>query len=334
MPTVDEILQSQGLFAQPAQSQGLFGGFAQSVAPVLQGVGMSLLQGGDLSQAGTFTSQAMGARDKRRSAALREAMLARSLQQDEASRKAVAALPAGLFGGGVTGESIRAAAAADPALARSLISSRIAAKSERPEFSVDRFGRVLNKRTGTFVGQDAGGSDPLVAKAQKEARFGKPPAGFRFKADGTLEAIPGGPATRLPAETAGRLGLANTALKRLDRIERVFLGRKAFGPGFAANFRLNRGSVGRARQDLRLGIEAVLRAATGAAAPESEVQRFLDQFEPTPFDTRETRRAKLERLRATLNNMMAAIQRGRIPGSQSGPTTRRRRFNPQTETLQ
>lgn len=173
-------------------------------------------------------------------------------------------------------------------------------------------------RTQAATG-DTSGALKTIRDAQR-ASVPKPSGGFEFfrGEDGQLSARPirGGPATRLPAETAGRVALARTALRNFGTIRSAFTGRNAFSAGFAANFATSRGAVGRARRDLRLGIEAALRAATGAAAPETEVERFLDQFEPKPIDTRETRAAKLNNLENFLRNLISDITQGR-----GGPPT-------------
>ena len=45
---------------------------------------------------------------------------------------------------------------------------------------------------------------------------------------------------------------------------------------------------------MRRTIEVLLRLRTGAAAPETEVQSYLDQFMPSPFDTQTQAKAKLD----------------------------------------
>ncbi len=144
------------------------------------------------------------------------------------------------------------------------------------------------------------------------------PAGYRWTAEGNQEAIPGGPASKLPAETAGKVGMMQTAMQSIPTMRNIFLGEKHQETGKRAgskistlDYYLARGDTG---EGWRLGtgaIESVLRAASGAAVPESEVERYSSLFLPTPYDTDETKGRKLDALERWIGNMMEAIQSGR-----------------------
>lgn len=158
---------------------------------------------------------------------------------------------------------------------------------------------------------------------------GKPPSGYRWSATqpGALEAIEGGPAARLPAETAGKVGMMRTSLQALPMIRNIFLGeespdlgvdektgrprRRGADFGLGIDYMLGRGELG---EGYRLGvgaIESVLRAASGAAVPETEVQRYAGLFLPSYWDTEETKARKIDALERWIGNMLDAIQTGR-----------------------
>jgi hypothetical protein len=125
----------------------------------------------------------------------------------------------------------------------------------------------------------------------------------------------------IPAEAAGRLAMMDTAQKGMSTTRKVLEGdwdaskiaqyyAAKGGVGAAA------GDIGTARRDVRLAIEAALRAMTGAAAPESEVSRYEDLFMPTPWDNAKSRQQKLDNLDDFMNGARKMIQQGRtLPGT-------------------
>ena len=74
----------------------------------------------------------------------------------------------------------------------------------------------------------------------------------------------------------------------------------------------------RARQQMQRGIEGILRAMTGAAAPESEVERYMDMFFPSPTDTDAAAIEKMEKARAWAQGVVQQMKVGR-PQLQGGP---------------
>ncbi len=160
-------------------------------------------------------------------------------------------------------------------------------------------------RIGAETGQTA-----IAAKAAGSG--GKAPAGYRWGADGTkLEAIPGGPATKMPAEVAGRLAMMKTAKGSLQGAVDYFLNPENSSVNEIAGYTFNAGDYGRAARVVKVAIEAALRAMTGAAAPESEVKSYLDKFLPSPLDKIETRKQKLGLLESFMTNADAIINQGR-----------------------
>lgn len=171
----------------------------------------------------------------------------------------------------------------------------------------------------------------------------KPPAGYRYAQDGeTLEAIPGGPATKIPSGDAAKLAALQTAERSFEDAKKFYQNSDFLDRG---NQILNRGNAGRAERTVRLAVESALRAMTGAAAPDSEVESYMNLFGPTAWDTAKTAADKLARLESFLANVRANMEQGRGPvagapspatgtqAPQSAPATRLR-FNPETGELE
>lgn len=119
----------------------------------------------------------------------------------------------------------------------------------------------------------------------------------------------------LPAETAGRLALFKVAI---DRFPEIVEGVNQFGeigtPENAralAEFEGRIGGPNRVRILIETAVEGIFRGLTGAAAPPTEFNRIVGNFTPSPIDTPETRRLKLNLLKDTVLNMADAIQSGR-----------------------
>lgn len=71
------------------------------------------------------------------------------------------------------------------------------------------------------------------------------------------------------------------------------------------------GKYAEALSNIKESIEVVLRAMTGAAAPEQEVTRYDNFFMPKPWDSVETRRMKAFGLRAFMKQYQAIAEMGR-----------------------
>lgn len=144
----------------------------------------------------------------------------------------------------------------------------------------------------------------------------KAPPGYEWAAGGQkeLKPIPGGPESKIPSETAGRLAMMDTAASdfakaraELERPYGVGVGSLPDRAASAAGV----GDIGRAQRTIRLAVEATLRAMTGAAAPEQEVSRYADMFTPNQFDKPETAKQKLDYLESFMRNAKGTILQGR-----------------------
>ena len=140
------------------------------------------------------------------------------------------------------------------------------------------------------------------------------------------EPIPGGPATKIPGEQAAKLAAMQTAEQSFQDAQAFFENMGYMGD--RVNKVLNRGDAGRAERTIRLAVESALRAMTGAAAPEHEVDQYMDLFGPSVFDTPATITDKLNRLKSFITNMKANLSQGRGPAFSSGADAGAERSTP------
>lgn len=192
--------------------------------------------------------------------------------------------------------------------------------------------------------KDIGGTpylfDPRTGRVEQvPGSQGRAPPGFRWAEGqpGRLEPIPGGPGEHIASEVAGRLAMIRTARPQMEEVRRFFT--RQWGVGETARNAVG-GSVvapeyDRARRVVRLAIEGSLRAMTGAAAPQSEVDQYMGMFMPSVVDPPETARQKLDLLERFMTNAEEIVTRGRRSGNTTtGGQDRVRTYNPQTNQLE
>lgn len=158
-----------------------------------------------------------------------------------------------------------------------------------------------------------------VLRRQAEARptSAKPPSGYRYKDDGeTLEVIPGGPADKVPFSDAAKIAMMDKGLNDLNRAEKIVDGLTL---GTRAGMAIDSGQGFELQQIVQGSIEAFLRAMTGAAAPESEVQRYMDLYGPEFNDRPSTMKRKLADLREVINRTLSRFSSGRAERSEPTP---------------
>ena len=185
----------------------------------------------------------------------------------------------------------------------------------------------------------------------------KPPAGYEAgPADPqtgrkTLVPIEGGPATKLSDAAAAHLAMLQAAKPGLEEAKKYFLdpaplllreggdqpggslysaGKQAIGEA-TGSF-----EIGRQRRNVRLAVEAALRAATGAAAPDKEVDRYTDMYSPGIRDTYETRKQKIEALDRFITTYEGIATRGHGAPKQQAPAASGgvRKYNPETGKIE
>lgn len=137
---------------------------------------------------------------------------------------------------------------------------------------------------------------------------------------------PGNPragATRIPgteppmsSEEAGRLAMVQSAQPGVAEAKKYFLSpeyrKLANLPQAAVTQALNVGEGSRHRRAVELGIEAALRMATGANAPETEVKRYANFYLPGVYETEATSRQKIEGLQRFLDYAQRNMSAGRL----------------------
>lgn len=163
-------------------------------------------------------------------------------------------------------------------------------------------GRPDYKTVGNTLGKfdpETGRFEPIYT--DQAASAPKAPSGYTWAADGkTLEAIPGGPATQLPAEVAGRVGLAKDFLKQVPGIKEKISTGAATGPLDYIYGSLGYGDSGVVMKEIEGGKEALIRQLTGAGQSETEAKKYADQYSASFRDTPNTLAAKLDRLQRRL----------------------------------
>lgn len=141
---------------------------------------------------------------------------------------------------------------------------------------------------------------------------------------GRLRPKPGGPADQVTGEQAARVALLSQAKSLFPELARIYLGDDKTPPvvpdpldvrrgGVVAGSVQHYGGFGDAAQGYRIvttGTEAILRALTGAAAPEPEVKRVAEKYMPLPGDNLDTRRKKLKLFEEAIDLMGGLIAKG------------------------
>lgn len=153
---------------------------------------------------------------------------------------------------------------------------------------------------------------------QKERELGmggKPPAGYRWKQDGTLEAIPGGPAEKDSGGTEGERNAAGYGM-RMAEAEKIIGGiatknpgaqkpgvvEKFAGPGLITNLTSSedRQMYRQAQEDW---VRAKLRKESGAVIGEEEMEREIQTYFPQKGEGDAVIRQKAQARRVAMDAM-------------------------------
>jgi hypothetical protein len=141
---------------------------------------------------------------------------------------------------------------------------------------------------------------------------GNAPSGYRAKADGSLEFIPGGPADPSITQKAQPIGADNrNKLGLLDAAEKALQNYRAGGTkeGVPTPFS---NLIGRGPQNAQLdeAIANVLRVESGAAIGQQEIAQARDRYAPGILSTDKTNTAKLGQLEDKIKAMRDALTVG------------------------
>jgi hypothetical protein len=152
--------------------------------------------------------------------------------------------------------------------------------------------------------------------------FGRPPSGYRFDADGNLQAIPGGPADKRPTgggqrapnnEQSNAAGFANrmvAAGKELAALEESgydptsVVDRSASAIGGVIGNTLISGKGQRYNQAAQNWVRANLRKESGAAIGKDEMEKEIGNYFPVAGDTPETIAQKAANRQIVEQNMI------------------------------
>jgi hypothetical protein len=141
------------------------------------------------------------------------------------------------------------------------------------------------------------------------------PAGYKWvdpsNPEAGLEAIPGGPGEKIPAEVAARLGLAKSFLGQLPDIKRRVEAGELTGPIDGLLGRFNIGGAGELRRQISSGSEALLRNLTGAGMSVEEAKKYVSRYEPEANDSAKTIVSKLGQLERELRSVNEVVSKGR-----------------------
>jgi hypothetical protein len=197
----------------------------------------------------------------------------------------------------------------------------------------------------------AAAADARAAQAFENAQRGQAPTGFRFRADGSLEPIPGGPTPAGAAATEGEREAA-TLLSRLEFSERqlqdaVAANPDAASPSVAASVAGSLPFVGEQARNLANSperqrveaaqldiLDAALTLGTGAAYTREQLEGYRRSYFPQIGDSQATIDDKAARLQNVINSARIAAGRAaqqeqpQTPAPQAAPVQRAR--NPQT----
>lgn len=142
----------------------------------------------------------------------------------------------------------------------------------------------------------------------------KPPSGYQITRDDSgniaLTAIPGGPADRLSPEASAKRELLVTGIQDMQDYKKLLFNpngsvRRRNLVNAAAGVPFTDGRT--ARSLIMNAVEAKLRAESGAAVPEQEVQRMADRFVPQLGDNEGTIKSKTARLEQFLSGTIESV---------------------------
>lgn len=144
----------------------------------------------------------------------------------------------------------------------------------------------------------------------------KLPTGYQWNdpnnQDMGVKPIAGGPATQLPTEAAGRIGLADSFLANYPKIREKIASGEVTGLIDNPNARFNSSSpAAETYRQVQSGVDSLQRMLTGAGMPASESAAYAYRYLPTMTDDANSMVEKLDRLKAELESVQAQVLKGR-----------------------
>lgn len=172
----------------------------------------------------------------------------------------------------------------------------------------DRVGGSKAPTNGMTIRQNPDGSTEVTYGGAAKA-----PAGYQWNADNTaLEPIPGGPATTLSSEVAGRVGLARSFLDQVPEIKAEVAKGTVTGLYDRAMAGNNSSSDQAAvYRKIQSGADSLQRMLTGAGMPASEAATYAARYLPTYTDSADSLNNKIDQLARELESIEATVTQGK-----------------------
>lgn len=148
------------------------------------------------------------------------------------------------------------------------------------------------------------------------------PSGFRWKDNvegGSLEPIPGGPGTQVPAELAARIGMSESFFGQVPEIISEIDSGLMSGPIDAGKAVQGIGKQGSTYRKIQSGADALQRLLTGAGMNVAEAEAYANRYLPSYTDTAETMKDKVRQLERELRAASDRAMKGR--GGMEGGST-------------
>jgi hypothetical protein len=206
-------------------------------------------------------------------------------------------------------------------------------KAKKFDLDVQQFGETKrhNRSTEGAAFANIGLRKQEIGQKERELGMGgKAPAGYRWKPDGSLEPIPGGPAEKESAGTEGERTASGYGL-RMQEAEKI-IGSVAAkdaksqkpgaieavtGPGMIANLTSssNRQQYRQAQEDW---VRAKLRKESGAVIGEEEMKREIMTYFPQPGDKAEVIAQKADARKVAMEAMKTSA--GKAGKNLTAPT--------------
>lgn len=172
------------------------------------------------------------------------------------------------------------------------------AAEREADFNARKLALELYKADASIMGKDLAAdkltNDQKEYQQAKEEGFGGSLLEW-LQAKG--EAAKSGTSGKIPAELAARIGLADTFLKDFNSITSD-VGKFTLFDN--ADLLINRGKAGDVWRRIETGLEAMRRMQTGAGMPQSEADQYVQRYQITPRDSKETKLSKLSLLKRDL----------------------------------
>jgi hypothetical protein len=130
---------------------------------------------------------------------------------------------------------------------------------------------------------------------------------------GELIPTPGGPATQLPADVSGKVGIIKTFFDRSKMIDEAIEAGDFADTNITSRLALatNVGQMGEINRIFKQGEDAIRRVLTGQGMAISEADNYAAQYLPQATDSEQTIKYKYNAMVKTLENMRESITRGR-----------------------